>query len=214
MAWKPDPESFAADAMQQDWNKRFGFALPPFSLIGRVINKVLWKNVEAMILVTPTWQTQPWYTLLLRMSIQLPLLLPALTNLQPNSLGEKNPLVKTRSLKLAALKITGKSWKLSSEAKLISVSRRPGSIADYKSAWNNWISWCDPVCAPLSGILNYLPTLFENGLQYRTINSHRSAISGYHNYIDGKPVGKHPRVCALLAGVFNQRPPQSRYTFV
>ena len=62
--------------------------------------------------------------------------------------------------------------------------------------------------------MNYLSTLFEKGLQYEAINSRRSAISAYHNYVDGKPVGKHPRVCALLTGVFNQRPPQSRYTFV
>ena len=99
------------------------------------------------------------------------------------------------------------------------MSRRPGSIAGYELAWNKWVSWCcqqqiDPVCAPLSGILNYLSTLFEKGLQYRTINSHRSAISAYHDYVDGKPFGKHLRVYALLIGVFNQRPPQPRYTFV
>ena len=90
----------------------FGSAFPPFSLIGRVINKVLWEKVEAMILVTPTWQTQPWYTLLLKMSIQRPLLLPALANLLLNLLREKHPLVKTRSLRLAAWKTTGKPWKL------------------------------------------------------------------------------------------------------
>ena len=58
MAWKTDPNSFATDAMQQDWEKMFAFTLPPFSLIGRVINKVLRENVEGMILVTPTWQIQ------------------------------------------------------------------------------------------------------------------------------------------------------------
>ena len=97
--------------MQQDWNKIFGFAFPPFSLIGRVINKVLRENIEAMILVTLTWQTQPWYTLLLRMSIQRPLLLPALLNLLLNPLGKKHILMKTRSLRLAAWKITGKTRK-------------------------------------------------------------------------------------------------------
>ena len=135
----------------------------------------------------------------------------------------------------------GKALKIevisSNAAKLISMSRRPGSIAANKSAWNKWVSWCcrqqidpvcwplseilnylstlfekglqyrDPICWPLSEILNYLSTLFEKVLQYRTINSHRSAISAYHKYVDGKPVGKHPRVCALLTGVFNQRSP-------
>ena len=78
---------------------------------GRVMKKVLRKNVEAMILVPPTWQTQPWYTLLLRMSIQHPLLSPALPKLLLNPLGEKHPFVKTRSLKLAVWKITRKPWK-------------------------------------------------------------------------------------------------------
>ena len=61
---------------------------------------------------------------------------------------------------------------------------------------------------------NYLSALFEKGLHYKTINSHRSAIAAYHSYVDKKPVGKYPRVCALLTGVFNQRPPQSRYLIV
>ena len=111
MPWKLDPNSFAKDAMQQVWNKMFGFAFPPFSLIVRVIKKVVRENVEGMILVIPIWQTGPWYTLLLRMSIQRPLFLPALPNLLLNPLGEKHPLVKTRSLRLAAWEITGKTWK-------------------------------------------------------------------------------------------------------
>ena len=49
---------------------------------------------------------------------------------------------------------------------------------------------------------------------YRTIEWHRSAIPAYHEYIDGKPVGQHPKVCALLKGMFNQRPPQPRYVFI
>ena len=54
MAWKPDPYSFATDAMQQDWNKMLGIAFSPLSLIGRMIREVLRGNVEAITLVTPT----------------------------------------------------------------------------------------------------------------------------------------------------------------
>ena len=39
------------------------------------------------------------------------LLLQALPNLLTNLLGEKHPLAKTRSLRLAVWKITGKLWK-------------------------------------------------------------------------------------------------------
>ena len=91
--------------------KMFAFAFPLFGLIGWVKTKVLRENVEAMILVTPTWQTQPWYTLLQEMSIQRPLHLLVLLNLLLNPLGEKHPFMKTRSLRLAAWKITGKLWK-------------------------------------------------------------------------------------------------------
>jgi len=62
--------------------------------------------------------------------------------------------------------------------------------------------------------LNFLGELFEAGYEYRTINSHRSAISAYHNHIGGERIGIHPRVCELLTGVFNQRPPQPKYTFI
>ena len=94
---------------------------------------------------------------------------------------------------------------------LLHVTNRPGT--------SGLASWCcqqqiDPVCAPLSEILSYLSTLFEKDLQYRTMNSHRSAISAYHDHVDGKPAGKHPRVCALLTGVFIQRPPQPCYKSV
>ena len=56
--------------------------------------------------------------------------------------------------------------------------------------------------------MNYLSTLFDKGLQYQTLNSVQ------HCYVDGKPVGKHPRICALLTDVFNQRLPKPRYRFV
>ena len=46
------------------------------------------------------------------------------------------------------------------------------------------------------------------------MNNHRSAISAFHEQIQGKPVGEHPRVCALLAGIFNSRPPKPKYCFI
>ena len=97
----------------------------------------------------------------------------------------RKTVVKNSFLKLAARKITEEPWKWkaisSNAAKLISMASRPSSIAGYESAWNKWVSWfcrqqIDQVYAPLSEILNYLSTMFEKSLQYRTINSHRSAV--------------------------------------
>ena len=64
-------------------------------------------------------------------------------------------------------------------------------------------------------VLDYLAELFEEGLAYLTINGARSAISAYHEKVEGTPVGKLPLVCSLLlTGVFNKRPPLPRYTFI
>ena len=61
--------------------------------------------------------------------------------------------------------------------------------------------------------MDYLTDLYKQGLQYRTINNHRSAISAFHQQIQEKPVVENPRVCALLAGIFNSRSPTTKILF-
>ena len=107
----------------------------------------------------------------------------------------------------------------SNAGKRISQLLRLGSIASYKSAWSKWTSWCvretmDPFCVPLSTILKYLSTLLDEDLQYQTVNSHRAAISAYHNFINGEPISKHPKICALPTRTFNERPSQPRYASI
>ena len=63
-------------------------------------------------------------------------------------------------------------------------------------------------------MLNFLGNLFENKYEYSTINSYRSAISAYHNLVEGKSVGQHISVCNLMTGVFNKNPPKPKYTSV
>jgi len=104
-------------------------------------------------------------------------------------------------------------------SELIGNCRRQGTISSYESTWGKWASWCsnqqiDPIHCPLNYILDYLAHLYESGYAYRTINSYRSTISAYHVEIDNVKVGSHPKVCDLLSGVFNNRPPQPRYTFI
>ena len=98
-------------------------------------------------------------------------------------------------------------------ATLISASRRLGAVKHYISAWRKWDCWCAerqvcPIECSLNVILDFLANLFEQGLEYSTIGTHRSAISAYHSVIDGKKVGDHPRVSALMKGIFNSRPPE------
>ena len=109
MAWRPDPYSQATDALQQKWSHLSPYAFPPFSLVGRVVAKVRAEKV-CMVLITPAWQTQPWYGQLLQMSVQTPILLPLVSNLLVDPQGVIHPLVKNGSLKLVAWKISGRIW--------------------------------------------------------------------------------------------------------
>ena len=107
----------------------------------------------------------------------------------------------------------------SNAAKLSSHSRGKSSTTNYESNWGQWTSRCyerqvNPFQAPVNFIINFLSEKFDKGLQYRTLNCLRSAISAYHVHIDGKSMGKHRNVCALLAVIFNQRPPQPRFVFI
>ena len=52
------------------------------------------------------------------------------------------------------------------------------------------------------------------GYEHSTIAGFRSAISAYHDHINGIPIEKESRISDLLAGVYNIRPPQPRYTFI
>ncbi len=60
--------------------------------------------------------------------------------------------------------------------------------------------------------LDFLAELFEQGLQHRTINTIRSAVSMTHKQVEGTPIGQHPLVTRLLKGVYNKRPPMPKYS--
>ena len=99
---------------------------------------------------------------------------------------------------------------------LIEKSSRERTRTNYNTVWAKWAGWChkqqvNPFNAALNEIIEFLTYMFKQNYQYRTINNQRSAISAYHPKIDDFPVGQHPLVFKLLAGIFNERPPQPRY---
>ena len=101
-------------------------------------------------------------------------------------------------------------------AKLILAAWRPVTNSVYNSAWNKWHSWCDErkidsFCPTLANITAFLAHSFDKGLEYRTINTYRSALSGVLPPIEGFPVGQHPLVVRLLKGILNLRPALPRY---
>ena len=207
---------------QHPWGSKYLYAFPPFSMINKVLNKIKQVMLGNMVLVEPTWQSRTWYLILLSMSIEKPKLLPQYQHLlistktvAPTSNKQNRNISGVDSFR-EKLFTGGLS---ETTYQLISSMRRSGSKSNYNSSWAQWVSWCnekkvDPFRCDINQVVNYLSFLFDAGLEYRTIGCHRSATSAYHEYIDGKLFGQHPKVCALLKGVYNKRSPQPRYVFI
>ena len=91
-----------------------------------------------------------------------------------------------------------------------------GTNTAYQSGWKRWGSWCqgrkiDPISGRVQPFLDFITSLFQEGLQYGSINTIRSAVSTTHLPIEGAPIGQHPLVKQLFKGVYNSRLPQPRY---
>lgn len=91
---------------------------------------------------------------------------------------------------------------------LKSYSRKAETISNYKSPWGKFVSWChqsqiNPFYCTLQKVINFFAKLFEKGLKNRTRNLCKSVISVFHPHTEGKPVGQHPKIYALLARIYN-----------
>ena len=92
-----------------------------------------------------------------------------------------------------------------------------GTNTAYESGWTKWASWrtarqIDPISGDVQHFVDILAELYDQGLQHRSINSIRSAVSMTHKPVEGRPIGQHPLVTRLLKGIYNRRPPQPRYS--
>ena len=81
ISWLPDPNALTSDAFSIDWSKFKPYIFPPFSLVGRILQKLDEDEVSKAILIIPKWATQPWYPRLLNMLIGIPVRLPIIPNL-------------------------------------------------------------------------------------------------------------------------------------
>ena len=104
-------------------------------------------------------------------------------------------------------------------ANLMLNARRASSSNTYSSPWRSWQAWCskrglDPYNSDVTFMADYIAELFESGYAPRTIGVHRSAISAYHDPVDGMRVGDHPTIRQVLAGVKVLRPSVTRYPVI
>ena len=126
MAWKPDPLASAIDALAHPWSNIKGYAFPPFSLIGRSLQKVV-QDRASVLMIVPLWTTQPWFTKLLELTCDHPYLLPLRSDLLilPQDPGRTHPIL--HKLHLAAFPLSGTpSRSLDYQSQLPSLSSELG----------------------------------------------------------------------------------------
>ena len=137
----------------------------------------------------------------------------------PVSVSEQSSRHNAPISRVGCIRDRCQSGKLSNTATdLVLSSWRDKSTRSYNSSFNKWARWCaerdrNPISGPISDVANFLADLFEEGYQYRSINVYRSSISTTHDKVDGYSVGQHPTVTRLMRGVFNKRPPLSKYSY-
>lgn len=110
VAWKPDPSVSAIDAFTIDWaNYDLIYCFPPFSLIGKVLQKIQVCQATAIVVV-PRWRTQFWYPKLMKMLLQAPVQIPV----TPSTLTlPQDPLLAHPlypKLELIGCLLSGKCW--------------------------------------------------------------------------------------------------------
>ena len=69
VSWLPEPEAYAIDAFTIAWTQCFFYAFPPFSCVGRAVEKAIEERASGM-LVVPWWPTKPWWGRLVSLGLR------------------------------------------------------------------------------------------------------------------------------------------------
>lgn len=106
ISWVRDPEAHGVDAFTLNWSEMNFYAFPPFSLILKVLRKIIKDRAEGIVVV-PRWCSQPWYPIFKSLLIENPI------QFKPNILllsfsGAPHPLWK--DLSLVAGRLSGKRY--------------------------------------------------------------------------------------------------------
>ena len=110
VSYRPYPFASYIDAFTISWTETKFYCFPPFSCILRVVRNII-RNKANGVLVVPQWPTRSWYTTLLAILEQPPVVLPPAQNvlLMPSKLEQRNPLHK--KLRIAICLVSGANYR-------------------------------------------------------------------------------------------------------
>ena len=140
---KPGPGAWKTDAFSIKWTDLKAYAFPPFFLVGRCLAKIL-QDKATLVLITPVWPTQPWYTTILEVVMADPVLIPTVAwiptvaNLLTYPSEPSTSADGSKSFSSGVQRHRGSAGKqqISPKAKqLVNNARRPSSQTAYEPAW-------------------------------------------------------------------------------
>lgn len=103
----PDPMAFKVDGLSMDWTGLFAYAIPPWPLLDKMIQKI--ELMDCMvILIVPRWPSRAWFPILLSLLMEDALQLPLHQDLlcqHRSDLGHNNLFI----LQLTTLKLSCRS---------------------------------------------------------------------------------------------------------
>ena len=71
-----DPEASGINCLDQDWTKEANlYCMPPFNMLAPLLSKLQESGGVYLTLVAPLWPTQPWFSTLMQLCVELPVLL-------------------------------------------------------------------------------------------------------------------------------------------
>ena len=108
VSWRPDPDALFTDAFTIDWNFHLCYAFLPFSVIGRVLQKIQEDGATAIVIV-PLWPTRVWFPRALQLLAAGPLLLPRDCLVLPQDPSLRHPM--TSKMPMAAMLLSGDASK-------------------------------------------------------------------------------------------------------
>lgn len=103
---RPEPTARAVDAFTLSWSKDLNYIFPPFSLMGKILQKIVQDSAEAVV-IAPIWPTQTWWASLIHMITGPCYLLPQPQDILhlPHKPDQKHPLKKMR---IGVFRLSGK----------------------------------------------------------------------------------------------------------
>ena len=217
-SYRPDPEASHIDAFSISWSKLQFYCFPPFSCLLQAVRKILQEKAKGIIVI-PNWPTQAWYHLLHPLLLKPPQVLhPSKKLLRlPASPEELHPLHKRLELHMSSVRqqliIQGIS---SMSAEVIMALWREGTKSQYQTYIDKWIRFCSQnncefLNPPILKAIDFLTSLFHQGLSYTSINTERSALSALLQIKETTPFEQILLVKRFMKGVFELRPSFPRY---